>query len=245
MENDPAIDESLDGGDVFILKGALSQDFMEMIKDRVITWTRTRPESFHKMLDGCPDFHRKIDIETGKKYSIHGCKHSAYFFRWNSDPLGIWEEITARWRVIKLAMGLRPTEYENNKPSDGPTDRIQVVRYPPSFGYLEPHRDAFEHQKCFISGYMSKRGRDFEGGGIYFVRDGDAVYAEDMIDVGDLPIGHANLLHGVAPCDRGKPCDFEKTDGRWFLGLYSNASDYVQKRNTSKPERIEIEGVRP
>lgn len=245
LESDPQIDDAIDGGDVLILKGAFSEAFMDMLRDRTITWTKTRPESFHKMLDGCPDFHRKIDIETGKKYSIHGCKHSAYFFRWNSDPIGVWEEITKRWRIIKLACGLRPDEYEGNKPSDGPTDRIQVVRYLPTYGYLEPHRDAYENQKCFISGYMSKRGKDYEGGGIYFVKDGKAVFAEDMIDVGDLSIGHANLLHGVAPCDVGKPGDFDKTDGRWFLGLYSNDSDYVEKRKTSAPERIELEGVRP
>lgn len=245
LDGDPQIDEAIDGGDALILKGAFSQDFIEMLKDRTITWTRSIPESFHKMLDGCPDFHRKIDLETGKKYSIHGCKHSAYFFRWNADPLGIWPEITTRWRVIKQAMGLRADEYEYNKPSDGPTDRIQVVRYPPTLGYLEPHRDTGAHQKCFISGYMGKRGKDYEGGGFYFVKDGKAEFAEDMIDVGDLCIGHANILHGVAPVDIGKPCDFDRTDGRWFLGLYSNASDYEKKRETSKPERIELEGVRP
>jgi hypothetical protein len=244
-DGDPFVSESLDAGDALILKGAFPAEFMRMVIERTVTWTRTRPSSFHKMLDGCPDFHREIDLETGKKYSIHACKHSAYFFRWNADPLGIWPEITERWRVIKVAMGLPCDEYETNKPSDGPTDRIQIVRYPPHLGYLEPHRDAGEHQKCFISGYMSKRGRDYEGGGFYFVKNGEALYTEDLIDVGDICIGHANLLHGVAPCDTGKEFSWERSDGRWFMGLYSNASDYETKRNTSKPERIEIEGVRP
>lgn len=244
-EGDGHIDEWINGGDALILKGAFPEDFMRMVIERTVTWTKTRPSSFHKILDGVPDFHRVIDEETGKLYSIHAVKHSSYFFRWNSDPLGIWEEITKRWSVLKMAMGLPINAYENNKPSDGPTDRIQIVRYPPSIGYLEPHRDAPEHQKCFISGYMSKRGKDYEGGGFYFVKDGKALYSEDMIDVGDLCIAHANILHGVAPCDRGKEASWDKSDGRWFMGLYSNASDYDKKRNTAKPEKVEVEGVRP
>jgi hypothetical protein len=237
--------ESLDAGDAWIVKGAFPASFMESLRSKTAAWMKQSPSSFHKMLDGCPDFHRAIDIETGKNYSIHGCKHSAYFFRWNDDPLGVWPTITERWRVIKKAIGLHPEEYENNKPSDGPTDRIQVVRYPPRIGYLEPHQDAPEHQKCFISGYMSKRGKDYEGGGFYFVKDGEAVYAEDMIDVGDICIGHANIMHGVSPCDTDKTPDWNAEDGRWFLGLYSNASDYEKKRNTAKPVSVEVEGVLP
>lgn len=237
--------ESIDSGDAWILKGAFAPGFIDVMKRRVDAWWKLNPSSFHKMLDFCPDFHREIDSETGKLYSIHACKHSSYFFRWNDDPLGIWPQITEKWRILKLAMGMKPDEYEDNRPSDGPTDRIQVVRYLPKVGYLEPHRDAYEHQKCFISGYMSKRGVDYQGGGFYFVKDGKAVYAEDDIDVGDLCLGHANLLHGVAPVDRDKEPDWNAVDGRWFLGLYSNASDYETKRSTSKPEKIEIEGVRP
>jgi hypothetical protein len=237
---------SLAYGDTWILKGAFSREFIEGLKTRCDAWWKKSPSSFHKMLDDCPDFHREIDPETGKKYSIHACKHSAYFFRWNADPLGIWPTITDRWRVLKIAMGMQANTYEANKPSDGPTDRIQVVRYLPKVGYLEPHRDAFTHQPCFISGYMSKRGVDYKGGGFYLVDENNRpVYAEDMIDVGDLCIGHANLLHGVAPCDTDKAPSWEATDGRWFLGLYSNASDYETKRNTSKPEKVEIAGVRP
>lgn len=237
---------SLMCGDAWLLKGAFPPEFMRDLIEKTIAWTRSRPGSFHKMLDGCPDFHRAIDLETAKLYSIAACKHSAYFFRWNDDPLGIWPAITERWRVLKKAMGMKPDEYESNKPSDGPTDRIQVVRYPPDIGYLEPHRDAAENQPCFISGYMSKRGVDYQGGGFYFVdEDGKARYAEDMIEVGDLCIGHANLLHGVAPADRGKPVDWDSSDGRWFLGLYSNESDYVQKRNTSQPIKVSVRGVLP
>src|SRR5690349_200105 len=81
--NKKYFNESIMAGDAWLLKGALPKDFVEGMRAKVIAWERERESSFHKMLDGCPDFHRKIDLETGKKYSILACKHSAYFFRWN------------------------------------------------------------------------------------------------------------------------------------------------------------------
>lgn len=231
-------------GEVYILKGAFPEKFMNDIRTKLMDWRAGRPSEFHKMLDGCPDFHRIIDHETGLKYAFRQCKHAHYFYRWNSDPLGIIEAIDARWSVIKLLMGLAANEYVANKASDGVADRVQVVRYPPGTGYLEPHADAHEHQRLFISGYMSKRGRDYRGGGFYLVGEDDKpIDVEDQIEVGDVSIGYASVVHGVAPC-LGQS-DWEKTDGRWFLSLYSNATDHVQKRATGRPERVTVPGVLP
>ena len=46
-------------------------------------------------------------------------------------------------------------------------DRIQIVKYPSKYGFLEPHLDPYKFQRLFISGYMSKKGKDFLGGGFY------------------------------------------------------------------------------
>ena len=44
----------------------------------------------------------------------------------------------------------------------------------------------------------------------------------------------ATLYHGVAPVNINKKANWEDVnDGRWFLSLYSNVSDEVQKRHTS------------
>lgn len=237
---------SLYRGDVWLLKGAFDSSFMAELKAKTVAYMRGNVSAFHKMLEGSPDFHRMIDLETGKKYAFEGCKHSAYFYRWNDDPLGIWPTITERWRVAKTIMGLRPDEYEGFTPKDGVVDRIQVVRYPPAIGYLEPHADPHQHQRLFFSGYMSKRGADYQGGGFYVVGENDKVReVEDAIDVGDVCLGYATVYHGVAPCDRGKTPDWNADDGRWFLSMYSNASDEVQQRHTGRPVKLDLPGVRP
>lgn len=237
---------SLYSGDVYLLKSAFPERFMVDLRTSVQEYWSAKPSEFYKMLERTPDFHRIIDFETGKKYSFRVCKHSAYFYNWNDDPLKLFGVIYERWRVIKLLMGLRPDEYERNTPKDGVIDRVQIVRYPPRIGFLEPHSDPYLYQRLFLSGYMSKRGIDYQGGGFYLVGSGDKVVeVEDQIDVGDVCIGYATVYHGVAPADKDKEPNWESDDGRWFLSMYSNESDEVVNRHTGHAVRILIEGVMP
>ena len=49
--------------------------------------------SFHKMIEGCPNFHRVQDEEIAKKYVFSSIRHSYYWFNWNGDPLQVNEKI--------------------------------------------------------------------------------------------------------------------------------------------------------
>ena len=237
---------TLYAGDVYIIKDAFPEDWMREIKRKAFEYGQSTPSSFHKMLEGTPDFHRVIDLETGKKYSFNVCKHSCFFYPWNADPLDLFPTVNQRWRVIKYLMGLDPTEYERNTPKSGVVDRIQVAQYPSRVGFLEPHSDPYKHQRLFFSGYMTKRGVDYEGGGFYLVGQGDEVVeAEADISVGDIGIGYATVYHGVAPCNRDKSPDWNSMDGRWFLSMYSNASDEYPDRHTGHPVKLELPGVLP
>ncbi len=222
-------------GDFYILKNSFSKKFMEDLKIKTFNYFKNKDSEFHKMLEGTPDFHRKIDLEIGKKYSIKSCKHSFYFYPWNNDPLEIFESIYEKWRILKLLMGLNPKEYEKNTPKDGVVDRVQVVQYPSKIGYLEPHLDPHVHQRLIISGYMSKQGVDFNGLGFYLIdKKNKIIEVEHLIDTGDLGIGSSSVYHGVAPVNPEKLPNWDDiNDGRWFLSLFSNASDEVRNRITS------------
>ena len=238
--------ESIYAGDVYLLKKTFPEKFMRDLRDRVDAYWKKKPSEFYKMLEGCPDFHRVIDLEEGKKYSFHVCKHACYFYHWNGDPLDLFPIVNERWRVIKFLTGLQPEEYEKNTPKDGVVDRLQVVRYPPKIGFLELHSDPYLHQRVFFSGYMSKRGQDYQGGGFYLVGPGDKVVeVEDRVDIGDVGIGCATVCHGVAPCDQHEEPDWNSKNGRWFLSMYSNASDEMKNRHTGHAVKLVIEGVAP
>ena len=141
------ITNSLYNGDVYLLKNSFSKNFLDDLKTKCYEHFRDIPSNFYKMKQGCPDFHRIIDLDVGKKYSFKVCKHSFFFYHWNNDPLKIFPEIYDRWRVIKKLMGLDMYQYEKNLPKDGIVDRVQVVRYPSKFGYLEPHSDPYKYQR--------------------------------------------------------------------------------------------------
>jgi hypothetical protein len=232
-----SIVDSLYQGDCYILSGAFKKSFMEELKLKAMKFFRSEPSSFHKMKEGTPDFHKIITEEEGKKYSFKLCKHAAYYFPWNHDP--IWEPVWKKWRVLKVLMGLQENEYEQNTPKDGVVDRIQIVQYPPQLGFIEPHADPFLYQRLFISAYLSKRGVDYQGGGFYLVgRDDKELDTEPAIEVGDIGIGYATVCHGVNPCDLDLEPDWDTASGRWFLGLYSNASDEVQDRHTGHAVKL-------
>jgi len=232
--------ESLYSGDFYLVKRGFPQEFMINLKEQTHQYCSSRPQEFYQIVEGCPDFHRVIDEELATKYSFKMIKHSAYFYPWNDDPLKIFPIVMPRWRLFKFLGGFDWKAYEKNTPKDGVIDRIQIVRYLPQVGLLETHSDPYKHQRLFISGYMSKRGVDFEDGGFYIIgEDGRQVYLENEIEVGDIGIGYATLAHGVTPCDVHKIPDLSKTDGRWFLSMYSNVSDEVKDRHTGHPVRIE------
>ena len=65
-------------------------------------------------------------------------------------------------------------------------------------------------------------------------KDDKVIDAEKFIDVGDIGIGYATIIHGVAPVNIKKNPDWNDiNDGRWFLSMYSNESDEVKNRHTA------------
>jgi hypothetical protein len=88
---------------------------------------------------------------------------------------------------------------------------------------------------------MSKRGVDYEQGGFYVVGPQNTLIdVEDRVEVGDISIGYATVMHGVDRVDPHKYPDWKAKDGRWWLGLYSNSTDNVINRATGKPVRTPL-----
>ena len=235
------ITKSLFDGDIYILKSGFSKDFMDDLKEKVYKIWSSSESSFHKMIEGCPNFHRKQDEEIAKKYVFMSVRHSYYWFNWNGDSMNVNSEINKRWRIFKFLGGLNKDAYEKNTPKDSIVDRYQVARYLPGIGRSETHSDPYQNQKFFISAFMSKKGFDYSKGGFYVVKSDDKFLdLEDDLDIGDICIGYATVMHGVNTIDPTKKPDWESKDGRWWLGLYSNSTDMVSKRATGQKVKLNI-----
>ena len=224
---------SMYAGDFFLLKGAYSRDFLKGVARRVFDFGLSQPSSFHKMLDGTPDFHRIIEDATTVEYSLRALRHGYYFYRFNDDSTGVYRDFSPVWRTVKTISGLDGDAFEKNIPHDGTIDRIVVYLYPFGGGNLKAHIDPTNNHKTTTGVMMSTRGVDYDTGGFYCVGpDGKPIDLEPSIETGDMFIFYPTVQHGVLPVDPHKPVDWTSPAGRWFLGVSSVDSDHVAQRMT-------------
>ena len=73
---------------------------------------------------------------------------------------------------------------------------------------------------------------------MYFINESKTKFMfDDLVDVGDMAFGFATLYHGVGISKTIEKNSNNDTAGRWFMGLYTTVSDYVEHRHTGKPAR--------
>jgi len=233
-----SIIDNLYTGNFLLIKKAIPASFLSQLKKKLLDIEISTPSSFHKITENCPNFHKSIDDKIDTKYSIKSTRHSFYFFRWNKESNQVFKEFDNIWSDIKLLSGLKRESFIKNTPKDGIVDRVQVVKYPVNTGYIEPHQHNVLNQRLIISIYMSKQGMDYKDGGTYFLdQNRNKINSEKNIDVGDIGIFYASMIHGVDSVNIFKNQDPTKS-GRWWIGLYSPESDHVKNRKTSNPINI-------
>lgn len=225
-------------GKVYIIKNSFETNFVKDLKQKVINFWNSNPDSYFEMKEGCPDFHRIVTPDRASKYSLGAVRHSTYFFPWNRDLGDFMEEIYKRWRYMKFVAGLKFDEYEKNTPRDVAIDRIQIVCYPPGCGGVEKHTDTDSNSNLAISCHLSSRkAHDFKTGGFYAV-DGKnkKIDIEPDIEVGDMSVYCPTVEHGVTAVDgefKGKNYNWNSGIGRWWMGLFCPDSNEIKKRKTS------------
>ena len=224
--------------EAYILRNSATIKLKETILDLANHYKKTRKTSFHKMKDGTPNFHRVIDKDITKKYSLFAIKHSFYFYNWNVKSKlekKLKDGAYRHWRYVKSLAGNGKNQFEKNIPSDKQIDRLQIVRYPAGGGELRDHVDSRKNQRVVTGVIMSKIGEDFLKGGFYFkTSKTKKINIEKRLEEGDAVIFYGSIAHGVEKVDPQEKLSWKSNKGRWFLGMFVNDSDHVQKRFTSK-----------
>ncbi len=224
--------------EAYILKKCAPKNLKNIMLNLVSLYKSNKKQSFHKMLDGVPNFHRAIDKKITKKYSLFAIKHSFYFYNWNIKNTlekKLKEGAYWHWRYIKFLAGNSKKKYENNVPSDGQIDRLQIVRYPSGGGQLKEHVDSRKNQRVVTGIVMSKRGVDYKDGGFFFkTSKNKKINIENKIDEGDAVIFYGSIAHGVDVIDPKEKLNWKSNKGRWFLGMFVNDSDHLKNRVTSE-----------
>ena len=224
--------------EAYILKKSASKKLKETILNLAKHYKKTRRTSFHKTLDGVPNFHRIIDKNITKKYSVYAIKHSFFFYNWNIKTKlekKLKDGVYKHWRYVKNLAGNSKNKFEKNIPSDGQIDRLQIVRYPAGGGELRDHVDPRKNQRIVSGIIMGKIDEDFHKGGFYFKSSKTKkINIEERLDEGDAVIFYGSIAHGVEKVDPQEKLSWKTNKGRWFIGMFVNDSDHVQNRITAE-----------
>ena len=224
--------------DAYILKNSANKNLKNTIIQLANYYKKNKKTTFYKMVDGVPNFHRVIDKNITKKYSLFAIKHSFYFYNWNIKTKlekKLKDGVYKHWRYVKFLAGNSKKKYENNIPSDGQIDRLQIVRYPAGGGELRDHVDPRKNQRVVSGIIMSKVGKDFKNGGFYFKSSKNKkINIEKSLDEGDAVIFYGSIAHGVDKVDPDEKLIWNSNKGRWFIGMFVNDSDLVKNRITAK-----------
>ena len=224
--------------EAYILRNSAKKKLKETILDLANHYKKTKKISFHKMLDRAPNFHRVIDKDITRKYSLFAIKHSFYFYNWNIKSKlekKLKEGVYRHWRYVKSLAGNGKNQFEKNIPSNKQIDRLQIVRYPAGGGELRDHVDPRKNQRVVSGIIMSKIGEDFLKGGFYFKSTKTKkINIEKRLELGDAVIFYGSIAHGVEKVDPQEKLSWKSNKGRWFIGMFVNDSDHVYKRQTAK-----------
>ena len=224
--------------EAFILKKSAPTKLKEIIIELANHYKENRKTSFHKTLDGVPNFHRIIDKNITKKYSVYAIKHSFFFYNWNIKTKlekKLKEGVYKHWRYVKNLAGNGKKKFEKNIPSDGQVDRLQIVRYPAGGGELRDHVDPRKNQRVVSGIIMGKIGKDFQKGGFYFkASKTKKINIEKKLDEGDAVLFYGSIAHGVEKVDPKEKLLWNTNKGRWFIGMFVNDSDHVKNRITAQ-----------
>ena len=223
--------------EAYILKNCAPKNFKKTVLDIANHYKKSRKTSFHKMFDGSPNFHRVIDKNITKKYSLFAIRHSFYFYNWNIKSKlekKLKDGVYKHWRYVKSLAGNGKNAFEKNIPSDGQVDRLQIVRYPAGGGELRAHVDPRKNQRVVSGIIMSKIGDDFNEGGFYFnVSKNKTIIIENKLEEGDAVLFYGSIVHGVEKVDPKSKLSWSSNKGRWFVGMFVNDSDHVKNRITA------------
>jgi hypothetical protein len=227
-------------GTICITPRALSPDFVQAVTEYLTQVGLNSLPSRHPTLPGCPNHHRVYQWD--ELSYVKGCFHQFSFFPWNEDVFELFKVLGPVFRLRNLLNGISADRFLGQKPDDDCIARISFQFYPRGKGAMNKHSDPVDiHQKIVPVLIMSKRGRDYEKGGLYYeAPDGSRVWAEEVAQPGDVVWAFAQIAHGVDLIDPGASPDWLSFRGRWSAIVAVNK----MVTNTKIGDAVDLESPR-
>ena len=164
------------------------------------------------------DFQR-LDLGDYNQENARFCRNMP-FFTWNKGSVMIdvmQKLIDFRNDYLKLEEKNFLYEINGEKLCDLP----KFLQYPVGGGFMNKHTDGVHYHGIMnVLLSLSKRGVDFETGGVYYYdKNGNYIDAEGILDIGDMYCHDTQTIHGVHAVDAHKSIDLNNLTGRLAVNL--------------------------
>lgn len=209
--------QNIADGDIYVARRFSPRDLLGDMRDYLITIGRSSLPNYAPIQAGSPNFHR-MNRNDQRAY-VQGCFHQFVFFPWNQDVFDLFGEFRPVYHMKNRLSGLPAERFLGLAPEDGCTARLAFQMYPRGGGFLNRHADPVDyHQLTVPIMQLSKKGDDFESGGLYVqMEDGSDLVLDDISEWGDVVYFNARCPHGVQPIDPDAPLRWTDYRGRWML----------------------------
>src|SRR5262249_25151015 len=113
--------------------------------------------------------------------------------------------------------GAAPEAFLSGNPAEGAVARISAQFYPSGGGHMHGHTDPVgEYQLAVPTLAMSRYGRDFKSGGLWVdLPDSTRIFADQLLEPGDVIWFHPKRPHGVMAVDPEEKLNWLDFRGRW------------------------------
>jgi hypothetical protein len=211
------IRDNLAAGDIYIARRQFDPAFLQEIRTYLEGIGRGSLPNYTPIEAGAPNFHR-MNRNDSRAY-VAGCFHQFVFFPWNQDPFELFTMCASVYHMKNRLSGLPAEKFLALEPEDGCTARLAFQVYPRGGGFLRRHADPVDyHQLTVPILQMSRKGRDFDTGGLYVqMSNGQDLMIDEIAEPGDVIYFNAACPHGVAPIDPDAPLRWTTFSGRWML----------------------------
>lgn len=209
--------KELQAGNVYIARNVVSREKLEPLRDYLSVIGRSSLPNYQAIEEGAPNSHRMNNWDP-RSY-VGGCFHQFSFFPWNQDPFHMFELFRPVYEVKNQLSALEPHRFLQTKPDAGCTARLSVQYYPRGGGGMKSHADPVDHHQLVVpSMALSKKGEDFNAGGVFVeLNRGQRVLVDDVLDWGDVIYFNAQCPHGIETIDPDVPLDWLAFRGRWAI----------------------------
>ena len=220
----------LENDKIVIIKKIISKKLCNSITKYLTNISHNTIPNYFPIRIGSPNNFR-VNLED-QRAMVKGSFYQFSFFPWNQDVFNFFKLFKNVFIFKNRINMLSDEEFFYPKSDKECAIRLSFQFYPKKTGFLNQHQDPVDyHQKYLMIMNLSKKGKDFQKGGLFSVIDKKKIMIDNFSEVGDLIFFKADIPHGVELIDPKSSSNLLEDKGRW-MALF--ATNKLPKNNRIK-----------